>query len=266
MSASGPQAESLSQRELRNESGRVLRVVSEGQSFVLTSRGGPVGRIVRLDGPRCVAADRSDCDAARSRRHPHLRPSTCGSGGRSGTRRHRSGHSGRQLVSADPAATGPERRLVRKVVAYVVREENLLVFTHDDVPLDIAGVQVPAGTIETGEDPAAAVVREVLEETGIAARIVRELGVEQYDVWPSKPELHERHFFQLVPADDALPDRWAAGEDYPSDGGVVQRWTCRWMPLEHGHVLCAGFGMKLGAIVPSHRSSGRNVAELRNRA
>ncbi|MFZ2625007.1 MAG: type II toxin-antitoxin system prevent-host-death family antitoxin [Propionibacterium sp.] len=45
------QMESLSQRELRNESGRVLRAVSEGQSFVLTNRGIAVGRIVPLDAP-----------------------------------------------------------------------------------------------------------------------------------------------------------------------------------------------------------------------
>lgn len=51
MSASVPQDESLSQRELRNESGRVLRAVAEGQSFVLTNRGVPVGRIVPLDAP-----------------------------------------------------------------------------------------------------------------------------------------------------------------------------------------------------------------------
>lgn len=41
--------ESLSQRELRNESGRVLRAVSEGQSFVLTNNGVPVGRLVPLE-------------------------------------------------------------------------------------------------------------------------------------------------------------------------------------------------------------------------
>ncbi|GAA3928364.1 type II toxin-antitoxin system prevent-host-death family antitoxin [Microbacterium soli] len=51
MGASEPQMESLSQRELRNESGRVLRAVGEGQSFVLTNRGIPVGRIVPIDAP-----------------------------------------------------------------------------------------------------------------------------------------------------------------------------------------------------------------------
>jgi len=51
MSVSEPQFESLSQRELRNESGRVLREVGEGRSFVLTNRGIAVGRIVPLDAP-----------------------------------------------------------------------------------------------------------------------------------------------------------------------------------------------------------------------
>jgi len=46
-----PPAEHLSQRELRNESGRVLRAVSEGHVFVLTNSGVPVGRIVPLDAP-----------------------------------------------------------------------------------------------------------------------------------------------------------------------------------------------------------------------
>ncbi|QOR69870.1 type II toxin-antitoxin system prevent-host-death family antitoxin [Ruania alkalisoli] len=51
MSISEPPVESLSQRELRNESGRVLRAVSEGRSFVLTNSGVPVGRLVPLDAP-----------------------------------------------------------------------------------------------------------------------------------------------------------------------------------------------------------------------
>lgn len=51
MSAASHDVETLSQRELRNESGRVLRAVSEGRSFVLTNSGVPVGRIVPLDAP-----------------------------------------------------------------------------------------------------------------------------------------------------------------------------------------------------------------------
>ncbi|WP_298860829.1 NUDIX domain-containing protein [uncultured Microbacterium sp.] len=147
-------------------------------------------------------------------------------------------------------SSGPVRRVVRKVVGYVVHERRLLVFTHDDVPLEVAGVQVPAGTIEVDESPEAAIVREVFEETGLTVRVVGALGVERYDVWPSKPEVHERHFFQLDPVENEIPERWSAGEGDPSDNGDVQRWTCYWMPLEQAHVLSAGFGARLGEIVP----------------
>lgn len=51
MSAMEPPVESLSLRQLHNESGRVLREVSEGHSFILTNSGTPVGRIVPLDAP-----------------------------------------------------------------------------------------------------------------------------------------------------------------------------------------------------------------------
>ncbi|WP_396906972.1 NUDIX domain-containing protein [Mycolicibacterium phlei] len=144
---------------------------------------------------------------------------------------------------------GPERRLVRKVVGYVVQDEQLLVFAHDDVPLEVAGIQVPAGSVEPGEEPADAVVREVAEETGIDVRVVASLGTGEFDVWPSKPEVHERHFFQLEPIQPVRDVRWAAGEDRPSDGGGAQSWTCFWIPLTQGHVLCAGFSARLGQVV-----------------
>ncbi|MDO5661340.1 MAG: type II toxin-antitoxin system prevent-host-death family antitoxin [Brachybacterium sp.] len=51
MSTTDDATETLSQRELRNESGRVLRAVSAGQSFVLTNSGVPVARIVPVDAP-----------------------------------------------------------------------------------------------------------------------------------------------------------------------------------------------------------------------
>lgn len=56
MRASEPIVESLSQRELRNESGRVLRAVGEGHSFILTNSGVPVGRIVPIEAPRAGLA------------------------------------------------------------------------------------------------------------------------------------------------------------------------------------------------------------------
>ena len=57
-------------------------------------------------------------------------------------------------------------KTVQKVTAFVVRERNggkeLLVFRHPT-----AGVQIPAGTVEEGEDIETAVIRETYEETGL---------------------------------------------------------------------------------------------------
>ena len=113
------------------------------------------------------------------------------------------------------------------------------------------------GRVRWGQDrrangivlPQDAVVREALEETGLATRIVSDLGMEHYDARPTKHEIHERYFFQLAPVDEEIPERWAAGEDNPSDGGEPQRWTCFWIPLEQSQVLCAGFGARLGRLI-----------------
>ena len=43
--------ESISHRELRNESGRVLRAVAAGESFLITNDGRAVARIVPSDAP-----------------------------------------------------------------------------------------------------------------------------------------------------------------------------------------------------------------------
>ena len=56
--------------------------------------------------------------------------------------------------------------IIQKVTAFIVRERNgvkeLLVFKHPT-----AGVQIPAGTVEKGEDIETAVKRETYEETGL---------------------------------------------------------------------------------------------------
>jgi 8-oxo-dGTP pyrophosphatase MutT (NUDIX family) len=56
--------------------------------------------------------------------------------------------------------------MMQKVTAFVTREgqtgPELLLFQHP-----YAGVQIPAGTVEPGEAPEAAALREVSEETGL---------------------------------------------------------------------------------------------------
>lgn len=136
-----------------------------------------------------------------------------------------------------------------KAVCYVRHQGHLLVFTHLDVPLTVAGVQVPAGTVDDGESPADAAVRELREETGLEGRVVQFLGTEEYDVRPTRDQIATRHFFELTVDDVSVEDRWIAGEHDPNGGGEAIRWECWWLPLKYSQVLVAGLGAKLGSLV-----------------
>ena len=75
--------------------------------------------------------------------------------------------------------------IIEKVTAFVTREwegeRQLLLFQHPN-----AGVQIPAGTVEKGESPEQAVLREAAEETGLTGfSILRYLGC-------AERELHAR--------------------------------------------------------------------------
>jgi 8-oxo-dGTP pyrophosphatase MutT (NUDIX family) len=138
---------------------------------------------------------------------------------------------------------------VDKVVAYIVRSGQLAVFVHleDHDPVYDSGLQVPAGTIEPGEAPQSAALREAQEESGLAGlRVVEFLGCADYDIRPSKREIHRRHFFQLA-VDGPVPLMWDHSE---TDGGTAAPRPFRfsWIPLERGHSLVAGFGALLAQV------------------
>ncbi|MCU1486495.1 MAG: hypothetical protein JWN67_3241 [Actinomycetia bacterium] len=50
-------AEEISQRELRNQSGEIMRRLDEGESFVVTRNGVPVGELTPLHRRRFVRAE-----------------------------------------------------------------------------------------------------------------------------------------------------------------------------------------------------------------
>jgi 8-oxo-dGTP diphosphatase len=58
--------------------------------------------------------------------------------------------------------------IIPKAFIYVTRDaRDLLVLAHPDHPE--IGLQVPAGTIEAGETPEQAAMREASEETGLSS-------------------------------------------------------------------------------------------------
>lgn len=122
-----------------------------------------------------------------------------------------------------------------RAVAYVIRDRAVLVFVHRPTGhTERAGLQVPGGTIHDGEDPAAAVVREVREETGLAVQVVRPLGTITRDG-------RELHHFHVAPLGD-VPEAW--DHDERSDG-EVPLWTFSlfWLPIPVArHALDHGMG------------------------
>lgn len=127
-----------------------------------------------------------------------------------------------------------------KVVAYITRGNQLLVFRHTQFPE--AGIQVPAGTMEVGEDPALAAIREAQEESGLDELImVAYLGTQELDMRPYGIEQHHRrHFFHLA-YDGDTPDRWTHFEAKPSNAlQEAIEFEFYWAPLPDGVPPLAG--------------------------
>ena len=111
--------------------------------------------------------------------------------------------------------------IVEKAVACITWGDRLLVFTHPDFPE--AGVQVPAGTIELGEWPEAAVLREAREETGLEGlAVVAAIGVRDFDMTPHGGDgIHRRSFYQLALDGDA-PETWRHYEEHRQTAAASQ--------------------------------------------
>jgi 8-oxo-dGTP pyrophosphatase MutT (NUDIX family) len=164
---------------------------------------------------------------------------------------------------------------VRKVFAYITSGRRLLVFSHAHHPE--AGIQVPAGTMQPGEDPLTAALREAREETGLTdLDVVDVVGEVVFDARPyGKDELHHRTFVHLRCREET-PDQWEHWETDPhgEPGGrylFVLAWASLDAPLPDlsaGHAafipeLVVALDRPARANRPSRASasrSGRRVA------
>jgi len=122
----------------------------------------------------------------------------------------------------------------RKAFAYITHGSRLLVFSHPHAPE--AGIQVPAGTIRPGERPEEAVMREAVEETGLAGlRLAAYLGEARRDMSDfGLDEIHHRHFYHLRCESDP-PERWQHHEADAGDGSAEPiLFEFFWARLPHG--------------------------------
>ena len=107
--------------------------------------------------------------------------------------------------------------LKRKAFAYITHGDRLLVFRHSAAPE--AGIQVPAGSVQEGERPEDAVMREAREETCLLDLVlVRSLGEHRRDMSDfGLDETHHRSFYHLRCTSEP-PTTWRHYERDPSDG------------------------------------------------
>jgi len=133
---------------------------------------------------------------------------------------------------------------VCKAFAYITRSSTrgteFLAFTHTDPE---SGIQVPKGTVEKGETPAEAALREAYEECGLEGlELMRHLATDTV-YFPNDPENHQiqkRYFYQLR-APSQTPERWrhqvSAGT---GDKGMA--FTCFWLHVSRSDLIIANMG------------------------
>ncbi|HEX2605396.1 MAG TPA: NUDIX domain-containing protein [Oxalicibacterium sp.] len=100
-------------------------------------------------------------------------------------------------------------RTIHKVGAFVIRQRSaqsaqLLLFTHVDYP--DAPIQIPGGTMEAGEKPLDAAIRELLEESGTSPPLMRKLGTSTLPSNAIPGTVLRRHCYLFD--GNALPDQW----------------------------------------------------------
>lgn len=122
---------------------------------------------------------------------------------------------------------------IQKVIAYITRGDELLVFRHTQFPE--AGIQVPAGTMNAGEIPEEAVLRECSEETGIRSYLQPEfLGIQAFSSAHSGTLEHTRRYFFHIICNQETPDTWTHMEIDPSVGppGPIE-FEFFWVRMPH---------------------------------
>ncbi len=118
-----------------------------------------------------------------------------------------------------------------RVFTYITQGSKLLVL--DYVDHSYLEPQIPGGTIEPGESPEEAALREAEEETGlIDLKFVSFLGSFNRDLRTiGRDETIKAWFFHLEAA-DSTPQRWRHTELDPHDGTVPILFELYWVPMD----------------------------------
>lgn len=131
-----------------------------------------------------------------------------------------------------------------KVLIYATWRKHLLVFDEPDFP-DV-DLQVPGGTMEPGESPEAAALREFVEETGLAPpAALLPLATQDYRFTKDGRQIcHRRHYFH-APLAGEQRQTWLHLEMTPDSGGPPIRFRFFWLSQSEGGNRL-GYGMQDG--------------------
>lgn len=128
---------------------------------------------------------------------------------------------------------------VEKVYGYITRLKDnkiqVLVFQHSNPE---AGIQIPKGTVETGEEIDAAIIREMQEEIGLQKFKVEKLIAE--DCWKNDDGAIHNRFFYRINVTEVL-DEW---KYQPTGGDEESGLTFRyfWISSPNEAELVRGHG------------------------
>ena len=118
--------------------------------------------------------------------------------------------------------------------AVVMRDGKLLLVRRTDDGL----WALPGGITDPGETLAQSARRELLEETGLAGRVARLLGVFDSRLWHSEKKIHFYHAVFLIEADDPEP------RPSPEVSAAAYFGEDELPPLSPGHHLRAPFVLR----------------------
>lgn len=129
-------------------------------------------------------------------------------------------------------------QVLEKAFGYITREcegrIQVLVFEQNTAG---AGIQIPKGTVEEGETPLEAVIREMAEETGLTNLEVKGLIAHDYAEHYSGA-LQKRYFYHLI-SNDPRPT-WQHNPTGVNEGNL--QFTFYWIEDKDAVVLAKGHG------------------------
>ena len=145
--------------------------------------------------------------------------------------------------------------LIRKrVFTYITFRSQLLVLDHVNQP-DLL-MQIPGGTIEVGELPAEAAIREAEEETGLSGLTLKSfLGDFEQDLSSlGRADTIHAYFYHLE-VTDTPPMRWQHSEKDPHNRVEPILFELYWVKLDPKPNFGGIDGAKYDGLLDSHYSN-----------